>query len=95
LQFQLNLDIGTNTDLICLGVICLFLPGVFLFQSGFSLLLDRIKENMHSCKDAVTFLKRRAVIEEEYAKAMIKLCQTTTSNKGAVKEGYVENKDPR
>ncbi|KAJ3412943.1 hypothetical protein HDV05_008731 [Chytridiales sp. JEL 0842] len=56
-------------------------------DTGFTLLLDRIKENMHSCKDAANFLKRRAAIEEEYAKAMIKLVQTSASTKSASKEG--------
>ncbi|KAI9336213.1 hypothetical protein DFJ73DRAFT_850721 [Zopfochytrium polystomum] len=57
------------------------------FESGFSLMLDRIKESMHSCKDSVNFLKRRAAIEEDYAKAMIKLTQTCLNQKSEGKEG--------
>ncbi|TPX56191.1 hypothetical protein PhCBS80983_g04715 [Powellomyces hirtus] len=54
------------------------------FESGFHLLLDRIKQDVHSTKEAVTFLRKRAQIEEEYGKSMVKLCQscshTTTSS---------------
>ncbi|KAJ3327639.1 hypothetical protein HDU76_011402 [Blyttiomyces sp. JEL0837] len=57
------------------------------FESGFALLLDRIKENMHSTKEAVAFLKKRATIEEEYGKSMVKLAQSITTQKSDGKEG--------
>ncbi|KAJ3412802.1 hypothetical protein HDV05_000208 [Chytridiales sp. JEL 0842] len=57
------------------------------FEGGFALMLDRIKESMHSCKDAVNFLKKRASIEEDYGKAMIKLSQTTANQKADSKQG--------
>ncbi|KAI9350182.1 GTPase activating protein [Obelidium mucronatum] len=51
------------------------------FESGFSLMLDRIKQNMHSCKEVAGFLKRRAAIEEEYGRAMTKLSQGILNSK--------------
>ncbi|RUP45057.1 hypothetical protein BC936DRAFT_148666 [Jimgerdemannia flammicorona] len=44
---------------------------------GLQCLLDKVKQDMHQVKDAVLFLKKRAAIEEEYARAMIKLSQMT------------------
>ena len=40
-------------------------------------------------KDAIAFLKKRAIIEEEYGKAMLKLCQVTLENTGKEK---IDNK---
>ncbi|KAI8827278.1 Rho GTPase activation protein [Fimicolochytrium jonesii] len=59
------------------------------FESGFHLLLDRIKQDMHSTKEAVTFLRKRATIEEEYGKAMLRLGQSglSTTGKAEGKEG--------
>eukprot|EP00833_Pecoramyces_ruminatium_P000757 jgi/Orpsp1_1/1174789/evm.model.c7180000051425.1 len=54
-------------------------------ENGFQVILDRVKQNTNSCKDAITFLKKRAIIEEEYGKAMLKLCQTTIENGGKEK----------
>ncbi|KAG4100936.1 RhoGAP-domain-containing protein [Neocallimastix lanati (nom. inval.)] len=51
-------------------------------ENGFQVILDRVKQNSNSCKDAITFLKKRAIIEEEYGKAILKLCQTTLENSG-------------
>ncbi|KZT25115.1 RhoGAP-domain-containing protein [Neolentinus lepideus HHB14362 ss-1] len=45
------------------------------------LMLDRIKQSMASCKEAATFLRKRAAIEEEYGRNMQKLARTTS-------EGY-------
>ncbi|KAJ1559289.1 hypothetical protein HK405_011235 [Cladochytrium tenue] len=56
-------------------------------DNGFSLLLDRIKEGVHSCKDAVAFLRKRAAIEEEYAKSMSRLTQGFLSQKLEGKSG--------
>jgi len=58
-------------------------------ENGFQVVLDRVKQNINSCKDAITFLKKRAIIEEEYGKAMLKLCQTTLENTGKDK---IDNK---
>lgn len=41
------------------------------------LLFDRIKQSMVSAREAATFLKKRAVLEEEYARGMAKLARTT------------------
>ncbi|EPQ56726.1 RhoGAP-domain-containing protein [Gloeophyllum trabeum ATCC 11539] len=42
------------------------------------LLLDRIKQSMVSCKEAATFLRKRAAIEEEYGRNMQKLARTSS-----------------
>ncbi|KAM0749509.1 RhoGAP-domain-containing protein [Meredithblackwellia eburnea MCA 4105] len=49
---------------------------------GMPLLLDRMKQGMASCREASTFLKKRAQIEEEYARAMIKLARSSTESYG-------------
>ncbi|TRM65399.1 Rho GTPase activation protein [Schizophyllum amplum] len=45
---------------------------------GIPLLLDRIKQGMISCREGSSFLKKRAAIEEEYARSMQKLARSTT-----------------
>ncbi|KAL6630167.1 RhoGAP-domain-containing protein [Neocallimastix californiae] len=54
-------------------------------ENGFQIILDRVKQNSNSCKDAIAFLKKRAIIEEEYGKAMLKLCQGAMENNGKEK----------
>ncbi|SNX87055.1 related to GTPase-activating protein beta-chimerin [Melanopsichium pennsylvanicum] len=44
---------------------------------GMPLLFDRIKQSMVSAREASTFLKKRAIIEEEYARSMVKLARST------------------
>lgn len=44
---------------------------------GMPLLFDRIKQSMGSAREASFFLKKRAVIEEEYARGMAKLARST------------------
>ncbi|KAJ3529060.1 hypothetical protein NM688_g7906 [Phlebia brevispora] len=44
---------------------------------GVPLLLDRIKQSMVSCKEVATFFKKRAVLEEEYARNLQKLARNT------------------
>lgn len=44
---------------------------------GMPLLFDRIKQSMVSAREASAFLKKRAVIEEEYARSMAKLARST------------------
>ncbi|CAO3610425.1 unnamed protein product [Cunninghamella echinulata] len=39
-------------------------------------MLDKVKEDMQAAKDASFFLKKRAMIEEEYGKQMLKLSQS-------------------
>ncbi|KAJ3239189.1 hypothetical protein HDU78_002991 [Chytriomyces hyalinus] len=51
------------------------------FESGFSLMLDRIKQNMSSCKEVAMFLKKRASVEEEYGRSMMKLSQNILQSK--------------
>ncbi|KAF8912465.1 GTPase activating protein [Mucidula mucida] len=53
-------------DEMCYGYYC-----------GVPLLLDRIKQSMVSCREASVFLKKRAVIEEEYGKSLQKLSRST------------------
>ncbi|GAN08229.1 rhoGAP-domain-containing protein [Mucor ambiguus] len=47
-------------------------------DGGFQCLLDKVKHDMQAAKDVATFLKKRATIEEEYGKQMIKLAQSMT-----------------
>ncbi|KAL8279078.1 hypothetical protein RQP46_008536 [Phenoliferia psychrophenolica] len=49
---------------------------------GMPLLLDRMKQGMASCREASMFLKKRAVIEEEYARSMIKLARSSSESYG-------------
>ncbi len=44
---------------------------------GMPLLFDRIKQSMVSAREASVFLKKRAVIEDEYARSMAKLARST------------------
>ncbi|BGP17900.1 Rho GTPase-activating protein [Rhodosporidiobolus nylandii] len=44
---------------------------------GMPLLLERMKQSMTSCREASAFLKKRAQIEEEYARAMSKLAKSS------------------
>ncbi|KIL65575.1 hypothetical protein M378DRAFT_125410 [Amanita muscaria Koide BX008] len=53
---------------------------------GVPLLLDRIKQSMVSCREASTFFKKRAAIEEEYGKNLQKLSRAT-SEAYAISEG--------
>lgn len=45
-------------------------------EGGFQCLLDKVKGDMHAAKDVALFLKKRAAMEEEYGKQMIKLSQS-------------------
>ncbi|KAI9248914.1 Rho GTPase activation protein [Sporodiniella umbellata] len=45
-------------------------------------MLDKVKSNMQAAKDVATFLKKRAVLEEEYGKQMIKLSQSMAETFG-------------
>ncbi|TPX51277.1 hypothetical protein SeLEV6574_g00405 [Synchytrium endobioticum] len=47
-----------------------------VYDNAFSLLLDRVKQNANACKEVMNFIKRKAAIEEEYAKAMSRLAQS-------------------
>ncbi|KAI7828880.1 hypothetical protein BC939DRAFT_37191 [Gamsiella multidivaricata] len=42
-------------------------------DSGLPILLERVKQNLHSCKDLVSFLKKRSVMEAEYGTNVLKL----------------------
>ncbi|CAM0137943.1 unnamed protein product [Umbelopsis sp. WA50703] len=44
--------------------------------SGLHCLLDKVKQDMQAAKDAMMFLKKRAALEEEYGKQMMKLAQS-------------------
>ncbi|KZS94584.1 RhoGAP-domain-containing protein [Sistotremastrum niveocremeum HHB9708] len=45
---------------------------------GVPLLLDRIKQNMVSCREASVFFKKRALLEDEYGRAMQKVSKTSS-----------------
>ncbi|KAI8064705.1 Rho GTPase activation protein [Gongronella butleri] len=45
-------------------------------DNGFQFLLDKVKLDMQATKDVVAFLKKRAIMEEEYARQMGKLAQS-------------------
>ncbi|KAI8981776.1 Rho GTPase activation protein [Mycotypha africana] len=47
-------------------------------EGGFQCLLDKVKQDIQAAKDVALFLKKRAVIEEEYGKQMIKLAQSVS-----------------
>ncbi|GAA5850966.1 hypothetical protein JCM3766R1_003960 [Sporobolomyces carnicolor] len=49
---------------------------------GLPLLLDRLKQSMTSCRETSTFLKKRAQIEEEYARSMSKLVKSSIDSYG-------------
>ncbi|KAI9230704.1 MAG: hypothetical protein DHS80DRAFT_11991 [Piptocephalis tieghemiana] len=42
-------------------------------DSGTTLLLDRLKQNSYSARESAAFLRKRALLEEEYARGMMKL----------------------
>ncbi|GJJ73211.1 Rho GTPase-activating protein RGD1 [Entomortierella parvispora] len=42
-------------------------------DSGLPILLERVKQNLHSCKDLVSFLKKRSVMEAEHGTSILKL----------------------
>ena len=44
------------------------------------LLYDRIKQSMTSAQQTASFLKKRSVIEEEYARAMSKLARSSAES---------------
>ncbi|GAA6023927.1 hypothetical protein JCM10207_009279 [Rhodosporidiobolus poonsookiae] len=44
---------------------------------GMPLLLERMKQSMASCREASAFLKKRAQIEEEYARSLSKLAKSS------------------
>ena len=47
---------------------------------GMPLLFDRIKQSMVSAREAATFLKKRATIEEDYARSLSKLARSTAES---------------
>lgn len=49
---------------------------------GMPLLLDRLKQSSASCRETSQFLKKRAVIEEEYARSMSKLVKSSIESYG-------------
>lgn len=46
------------------------------------LLYDRIKQSMASAREASSFFKKRAAIEEEYARSMSKLARSSSEQYG-------------
>ncbi|OUM62602.1 hypothetical protein PIROE2DRAFT_11086, partial [Piromyces sp. E2] len=60
-------DVFVDDDMI--------LKSLLNIDNGTTVLLNRVKQNCNSCKEVISFLKKRALIEEEYAKAIIKLTQ--------------------
>lgn len=52
----------------------------FETQCGLPLLQDRMKQSMASAHEAANFFKKRAQIEEEYARAMTKLARSSSQS---------------
>ncbi|GAA5884654.1 hypothetical protein JCM3774_002549 [Rhodotorula dairenensis] len=50
---------------------------------GTPLLLDRMKQSMASCREASNFFKKRAQIEEEYARSLTKLAKSSAESYSA------------
>lgn len=50
---------------------------------GTPLLLDRMKQSMTSCREASTFFKKRAQIEEDYARSLAKLAKSSAESYSA------------
>ncbi|KAJ2842126.1 hypothetical protein IWW36_006022, partial [Coemansia brasiliensis] len=46
-------------------------------DGGLSMLLERSRQSLGSCKEAVVFLKSRAKVEEEYGRSLQKVAQQT------------------
>ncbi|ORX83149.1 RhoGAP-domain-containing protein [Anaeromyces robustus] len=55
----------------------IILKSLLNIDNGTTVLLNRVKQNCNSCKEIIGFLKKRAIIEEEYAKSMLKLTQSS------------------
>ena len=47
------------------------------FQCGLPLMLDRIKQDATACAQLMTFLRKRAILEDEYGRSSIKLARAT------------------
>lgn len=64
---------------------------LFLLKGGFQCLLDKVKSDTQVAKDVTLFLKKRAAIEEEYGKQMIKLAQSMSESfdKGHLNLRYI------
>lgn len=50
---------------------------------GLNLLYERIKQSMTSCKEASSFFKKRAIIEEEYGRSLQKVCKSSLESYGS------------
>lgn len=61
-------------------------------EQGFDLLLDRIKQSLSATKEVAAFLKKRAVLEEEYAVKLSKLVSTT--HKQTLESGSTQGSFP-
>ncbi|EJD47891.1 RhoGAP-domain-containing protein [Auricularia subglabra TFB-10046 SS5] len=64
-------QVDTNFDESVLRALC-------DLDCSVPLLLDRIKQGMVSCREASTFFKKRAVLEEEYGRNLQKLARSTS-----------------
>ncbi|KAM3542885.1 hypothetical protein ARSEF1564_004201 [Beauveria bassiana] len=49
-------------------------------EIGITTLLNRLKQSVASAKEFATFLKKRAILEDDYAQSLKKLCRTTQEN---------------
>ncbi|KAF9429459.1 hypothetical protein BGZ76_001270 [Entomortierella beljakovae] len=56
-------------------------------DSGLPILLERVKQNLHSCKDLISFLKKRSVLEAEYGTNVLKLATGLRDNYRQQPEG--------
>ncbi|CAG8575975.1 4612_t:CDS:10 [Paraglomus brasilianum] len=46
-------------------------------DGGLNVILERVKQDAQSCKETANFLKKRAMIEDEYGRSMLKLSRGT------------------
>lgn len=49
-------------------------------EIGIATLLNRLKQSLASAKEFATFLKKRAILEDDHAQSLKKLCRTTQEN---------------
>ncbi|KAG9288682.1 hypothetical protein G9A89_004301 [Geosiphon pyriformis] len=65
-------------------------------EGGLALILERVRQDAQSCKEAALFLRKRAAIEEEYGRMMIKLArgiqeshQTNINKQGTYGDSWI------
>eukprot|EP00126_Sphaerothecum_destruens_P014460 Sdes_comp25179_c0_seq1m22687 len=70
---------------------------IYKLESGFELLTCRLKQDIKTCREVLNYLKKKLILEEEYAKNCVKLnrnfidayCRDADMKQGTFEEGYV------